>query len=38
MHRAISVLPLPGGPIIKTLCPPAAAISSARLALAWPFT
>ena len=31
-------LPLPGGPIIKTLWPPAAAICKARLAPAWPFT
>ena len=31
-QRAISVLPLPGGPINSTLCPPAAAISRARLA------
>ena len=38
MQRAISVLPEPGGPIISTLWPPAAAISSARLALLWPFT
>ena len=38
MQRAISVLPEPGGPIISTLCPPAAAISSARLALDWPLT
>ena len=26
------LLPVPGGPLIKTLWPPAAAISSARLA------
>ncbi len=31
-------LPEPGGPAISRLCPPAAAISSARLAAAWPFT
>ena len=31
-------LPVPGGPTIKTLWPPAAAISSARLAPAWPLT
>ena len=31
-------LPAPGGPIIKRLWPPAAVISSARLALSWPFT
>ena len=29
-------LPAPGGPIISRLWPPAAAISSARLALSWP--
>ena len=29
-------LPAPGGPIISMLCPPAAATSSARLALSWP--
>ena len=32
------VLPLPGGPIIKMLCPPAAATSSARFAVCWPRT
>ena len=32
------VLPEPGAPIISTLCPPAAAISSARFTWAWPFT
>ena len=32
-HFASKVFPEPGGPIIKTLCPPAAAISNARLAL-----
>lgn len=31
-------LPDPGGPVMSRLCPPAAAISSARLAAAWPFT
>jgi site-specific DNA recombinase len=31
-------LPEPGGPIISILWPPAAAISSARLAVSWPFT
>ena len=31
-------LPEPGAPIINTLCPPAAAISSARRAAAWPLT
>ena len=37
--RAASIdLPEPGGPIINRLWPPAAAISSARLALSWPFT
>ncbi len=30
MRRASIVLPEPGAPIINTLCPPAAAISSAR--------
>ncbi len=30
--RASSVFPLPGGPVISTLCPPAAATSSARFA------
>ena len=29
--------PAPGGPTISKLCPPAAAISSARLAVSWPF-
>ena len=38
-RRCASIdLPVPGGPIISRLCPPAAAISSARLAPAWPFT
>jgi hypothetical protein len=37
--RAASIdLPEPGGPIISMLWPPAAAISSARLALSWPLT
>ena len=36
--RARSVLPAPGGPVINTLCPPAAAISSARLACSCPRT
>ena len=31
-------LPVPGGPISRTLCPPAAAISSARLTDSWPLT
>ena len=31
-------LPEPGGPSIKRLCPPAAAISSALRAPVWPFT
>ena len=35
---ASSDLPAPGGPIISRLCPPAAAISSARLAVSWPLT
>ena len=35
--RAASIdLPAPGGPIINRLWPPAAATSSARLALSWP--
>jgi hypothetical protein len=35
--RAASIdLPAPGGPIIRRLWPPAAATSSARLALSWP--
>ena len=35
--RAASIdLPAPGGPTINRLCPPAAATSSARLALSWP--
>ena len=31
-------LPVPGGPIINKLCPPAAAISKARRAVCWPLT
>src|SRR2546427_3926805 len=31
-RRASIVLPLPGGPIMRMLCPPAAATSSARFA------
>jgi hypothetical protein len=31
-------LPVPGGPMSRTLCPPAAAISSARLTDSWPLT
>ena len=31
MERASSVLPEPGGPDIKTLCPPTAATTKARL-------
>ena len=34
--RASSVLPLPGGPLMSRLCPPAAATSIARLACSWP--
>src|ERR1700756_3417840 len=38
-RRAASIdLPDPGGPVISRLCSPAAAISSARLALSWPLT
>jgi uncharacterized membrane protein len=36
MERASSVLPEPGGPVINTLCPPAAATSSARLTCSCP--
>ena len=36
--RASMVFPTPGGPTISRLCPPAAAISSARFASAWPRT
>ena len=32
------VFPVPGVPIIKTLCPPAAETTSARLANSWPRT
>ncbi len=35
---ASSVLPAPGGPIIRSPCSPAAAISKARLAAYWPRT
>ena len=38
MRRASIVLPEPGGPMRSALCPPAAAISSARLQLCWPRT
>ena len=37
-QRAISVLPEPGGPTMSTLCPPAAAMVSARFALFCPLT
>jgi hypothetical protein len=37
-HAAISDLPAPGGPTNNRLCAPAAAISSARLAVSCPFT
>ena len=37
-RRASIVLPDPGGPTIRTLCPPAAATSSARLAVVCPRT
>ena len=37
-QAASSDLPAPGGPLISRLCPPAAAISSARLATSWPLT
>ena len=37
-RRAIIVLPAPGGPISSRLCPPAAAISSARRARSCPRT
>ena len=37
-RRASIVLPEPGEPIISTLWPPAAAISSARLATLCPLT
>ena len=35
-RRASIDLPAPGGPIISRLWPPAAATSSARLAVSWP--
>ena len=35
-RRASMVLPVPGGPISRRLCAPAAAISSARRARSWP--
>ena len=38
MRLASMVLPEPGGPIIRRLWPPAAAISMARLAVCWPRT
>jgi hypothetical protein len=38
MRRASIVLPQPGGPTRMALCPPAAAISSARFATIWPQT
>ena len=38
MRRASIDLPLPGGPIISMLWPPAAATSSARLSAWWPRT
>ena len=37
-RRASMVLPVPGGPISRRLCEPAAAISSARRARSWPRT
>ena len=37
-QAASSDLPAPGGPLISRLWPPAAAISSARLATSWPLT
>jgi hypothetical protein len=36
LERASNVLPEPGGPVISTLCPPAAATSSARLTCSCP--
>ena len=36
--RAKIVFPPPGGPVIKILCPPAAAMISARFAFSCPFT
>ena len=38
MRLASMVLPEPGGPIIRMLCPPAHAISRARLAVCCPRT
>ena len=38
MRLASMVLPEPGGPIIRMLCPPAQATSSARLAVCCPRT
>ena len=38
IRLASMVLPLPGGPMRMTLCPPAAAISKARLMFSCPFT
>ena len=38
MRRASIVLPDPGGPAISRLCPPAAAISSARFTCSCPLT
>ena len=37
-RRASIVFPVPGGPTMSTAWPPAAAISSARLAMGWPAT
>ena len=37
-RRAIIVFPAPGGPAISALWPPAAATSSARRAMIWPWT
>ena len=37
-RRASMVLPVPGAPTSRILCPPAAAISMARLACSWPRT
>ncbi len=38
MRFASMLLPEPGGPTMRMLCPPAAATSSARLTFAWPLT
>jgi len=38
MHAASKDFPAPGGPIMIRLCPPAAAISTARFAVSCPFT